>query len=86
MNEIWLPIGGLLLSIGGGGFAVLRFFLPHEGDRASDLMAKHSGWDPGYALDRIRWWRWDLELVFVLLFVAGVLTTIFGLFWSAIEK
>jgi hypothetical protein len=79
-------VGALLLSIGGGGFVVARFFLPHEADRASDLMNRRSGWDPGYVLDRIRWWRRGLELVFVLLFIAGILAIIFGLFWFAIEK
>jgi hypothetical protein len=86
MNEIWVAVGGLLFSVAGSGFAVVRFFLPHEGDRVSDLMAKHSGWDPGYTLDRVRWWRQGLEFIFVLLFVAAILTTILGVFWFAIEE
>jgi hypothetical protein len=86
MNDIWLAVGVLLLSIGGGGFAVVRFFLPQEGDRASDLVSQRRGWDPGYVLDRICWWRWGLELAFALLFIAGILTTIIGVYWSAIEK
>lgn len=64
---------------------MVRFFLPHEADTANKLMEKHPKWDPGYAIDRVRWFRWGLELVFVLLFVAAILTTIFGLFWFAIE-
>jgi hypothetical protein len=85
MNEVLVTVGGLLFSVSGGGFVVVKFFLRDEGEVASDLRVKH-GWERPQALNRVRWWRRGLELGFVLLFVAAILVTMLGLFWFAIEK